>query len=247
MITSTTEHDNVCESGLQTSHESTATTGHSRAMRAATANEAVVDDESVSGGGKVMALFRHARKYGIIWAVLFTASPGVIAATQSPWIAWRVQASRVGARSAVQQEEPFEWREETPDGQPEDPWKDEQLVRPEELLKRMSSVEKPFVLHIGVASLFRNSHIPGSKYAGQGSTPDGIEKLKQTVQGVRKNGSIVLYCGCCPWKDCPNIRPAFKALREMGFTRVLVLNLPNSFSQDWISKRHPVERGEAGK
>jgi hypothetical protein len=132
--------------------------------------------------------------------------------------------------------------EQKPETPPKGPWTDEQLVHPEELLKQMSSTEKPLVLHIGVAFLFRSGHIPGSKYAGQASTAEGVEELKRAVQEVPLNREIVLYCGCCPWKDCPTIRPAFKLLREMRFTKVKVLYLPNSFTQDWAEKGFPVEK-----
>ena len=194
-----------------------------------------------------MVLFKQARTHGTKSAFLLAVMMALTAPAHSLSITGSAGASQARMQAALRQEEPLEWLEKTLDGQPEDPWKNEQLISPEDLLNRMSGADKPFVLHIGIASLFKNGRIPGSKYAGQGSTPEGIEKLKQSVQGVPKNRSVVLYCGCCPWKDCPNIRPTFKALREMGFARVMVLNLPNSFSQDWISKGLPVERGEAGK
>jgi rhodanese-related sulfurtransferase len=125
---------------------------------------------------------------------------------------------------------------------PKDPWTDEQLMRPEELQRQMSSVNRPLLLHIGVAFLFKGSHIPGSTYIGQASTTEGVEKLKKAVQETPLNREIVLYCGCCPWKDCPNVAPAFKALREMHFTNVKVLYLLNSFTQDWVGKGFPVEK-----
>jgi thiosulfate/3-mercaptopyruvate sulfurtransferase len=43
--------------------------------------------------------------------------------------------------------------------------------------------------------------------------------------------------------DCPNIRPAYQALREMGFKRIKLLSLPNNFTQDWQMKGFPVEKG----
>jgi len=52
----------------------------------------------------------------------------------------------------------------------------------------------------------------------------------------------VIYCGCCPLERCPNIRPAFVALRQMGFTNVRVLLLPNSFEADWAGKGLPYEK-----
>ncbi len=44
---------------------------------------------------------------------------------------------------------------------------------------------------------------------------------------------------------CPNIRPAYRTLREMGFTHVRVLNIPTNMHEDWFSKGYPAE-GAAG-
>jgi hypothetical protein len=54
---------------------------------------------------------------------------------------------------------------------------------------------------------------------------------------------VVLYCGCCPLDKCPNLRPAFLALRDAGFARLRVLLLPNNFNADWVEKGYPVEKG----
>jgi len=42
-------------------------------------------------------------------------------------------------------------------------------------------------------------------------------------------------------KDCPNIRPAYRTLKSMGFERLMVLNLPSNFHTDWVAKGYPVE------
>lgn len=136
--------------------------------------------------------------------------------------------------------------EQKAEPQLDDPWTNEQLIRPEELVKQMSGADLPLLLHIGVAFLFKSGHIPRSTYVGQTSKTEGIEKLKKAVQEVSLNREIVIYCGCCPWKDCPNIRPAFKVLRELRFTKVKLLYLPTSFAQDWMEKRFPVEKDETG-
>mgnify|MGYP001607566223 CR=1 FL=1 len=107
---------------------------------------------------------------------------------------------------------------------------------------RWISRKKTFVLHTGVPFLYRSAHIPGSVHVGQASTAEGIEKLKKEVQGLPRDKEIILYCGCCPWKDCPNMRPAFKAMQEMGFTKIKALYLPNNLEQDWIEKGFPIEK-----
>lgn len=125
---------------------------------------------------------------------------------------------------------------------PGDPWMAGELITPEDLLKQMSGPDKPLVLHVGVPTLFKNGHIPGSKHIGQASTPRGIEEVRRQVQDLPRNRLIVLYCGCCPWADCPNIRPAFKALLQMKFSRLRVLHLPNNFGEDWIRKGFSTEK-----
>jgi hypothetical protein len=58
---------------------------------------------------------------------------------------------------------------------------------------------------------------------------------------VPKDADIVLYCGCCPMVKCPNIRPAYRALREMGFQHVRVLNIATNMHEDWFGKGYPSE------
>jgi hypothetical protein len=43
-------------------------------------------------------------------------------------------------------------------------------------------------------------------------------------------------------EKCPNIRPAFAALHEMGFTKVRVVSIPTNFKTDWIDKGYPTEK-----
>jgi len=195
-----------------------------------------------------MELFQRARMYGTRCAFLLAAVTALGLAQDKPAASQehRFEASRSVIEAALRTEERRTSTEQKAGPHPEDPWTDEQLIHPGELLKQMSGAEGPLVLHIGVAFLFKSGHIPGSKYVGQASKTEGIESLKKAVQEVSLNREIVLYCGCCPWKDCPNIRPAFKVLRELRFTRVKLLYLPTSFAQDWVEKGFPVEKGETG-
>src|SRR5205085_1082268 len=94
--------------------------------------------------------------------------------------------------------------------------------------------------------LYRNKHIAGAIFAGPGNTPAGIEALRKAVAGVAKDSDVVLYCGCCPMKRCPNIRPAYALLKEMGFTRVRVLSVPTNMAADWYGKDYPSEAGSNG-
>ncbi|RYE25855.1 MAG: hypothetical protein EOP45_04415 [Sphingobacteriaceae bacterium] len=67
-----------------------------------------------------------------------------------------------------------------------------------------------------------------------------MKKLSSAVHLLPKTTSVVVYCGCCPFNKCPNIRPAFTALQKKGFTDVKVLDLPTNLKVDWSSKGYPL-------
>src|SRR5579864_671654 len=114
------------------------------------------------------------------------------------------------------------------------------LIQPEELLKVLQAKgEKPLVLMVGFRVMYAQAHIPGAEFVGPGAEERGLAQLRQRVQSLPRKHSIVLYCGCCPWSHCPNVDPAFKALRELGFTDVKVLYIANNFGQDWMNKGYP--------
>jgi thiosulfate/3-mercaptopyruvate sulfurtransferase len=100
------------------------------------------------------------------------------------------------------------------------------------------------LLHVGYAVLYRGGHIPGSRYVGPGSKPEGIQAMKAAMADIPRDRTVVLYCGCCPWNDCPNVRGAFRAARELGFEKLRLLYLPKSLKQDWIDRGFGVESGE---
>jgi thiosulfate/3-mercaptopyruvate sulfurtransferase len=119
------------------------------------------------------------------------------------------------------------------------PYRESDLVTPAEF---SGHIKDAFVIQVGFPVLYRAAHIPGSDYAGPGSKPEGIELLKKAVAGQPHDRAIVLYCGCCPWDKCPNIRPALEALHEMGFSNVRALSIPENFKTDWIDKGYPTEK-----
>ena len=61
------------------------------------------------------------------------------------------------------------------------------------------------------------------------------------MKSVPKDRSIVLYCGCCPWNHCPNMRPAFKTMKQLGFTNVRALYITKNMDTDWVHKGLPIE------
>jgi thiosulfate/3-mercaptopyruvate sulfurtransferase len=127
----------------------------------------------------------------------------------------------------------------------EDPWMAEQMVQPAQLAAelRQAGGARPTIVYVGFKTLYAGAHIPGAVRYGPGSTEQGISDLKKYAATLGKNSDVVLYCGCCPLEKCPNLRPAFRALKEMGISRLRVLILPNSFGADWVNKGYPVHRG----
>ena len=119
-------------------------------------------------------------------------------------------------------------------------------IEPEALAKMLkaSKGEKPVVLHVGFKNFYDQAKIPGSDYAGPGSKPEGLELLRKRVSALQHKQLIVLYCGCCPWDKCPNAKPAYDALRDMGFSNVKVLHIAENFGANWANAGLPVTKGE---
>ncbi len=120
-----------------------------------------------------------------------------------------------------------------------------QLINPEDLVKILQAPkgDKPLILSVGPSSLYMQAHIPGSEYIGAGFTSQGIDSLQRRVKSLPHNRFIVLYCGCCPWSHCPNVRPAYDELHKLGFTNVKVLYIADNFGADWVYKGYPTVKG----
>ena len=128
---------------------------------------------------------------------------------------------------------------------PAEPWTRAQTIEPGDLVKDLANASptgRPTVVCVGFPSLYRAGHVPGASWHGPASTTEGLADLKRWAQSLARTSNVVLYCGCCPFAECPNVRPAFTALRDMGFTHVRVLMLPNNFGTDWAGKGLPVDR-----
>ncbi len=119
-----------------------------------------------------------------------------------------------------------------------------QTIQPDELAKEIASKDKPIVACVAPRFLYDGAHIPGALFHGPTSRPEGLDDLRKWAKDTPRDANIVLYCGCCPFVKCPNVRPAFAALRQMGFTHVKVLSIPTNFNTDWIEKGYPVEKGQ---
>ncbi|MGO9261876.1 MAG: rhodanese-like domain-containing protein [Bryobacteraceae bacterium] len=119
------------------------------------------------------------------------------------------------------------------------------LVEPNDLAAQLSgAAARPAIFQVGPNVLYRSKHIPGAVYAGPGSKTEGLDLLKAAVEKLPRDRDLVIYCGCCPWDRCPNIKPALEMLQKLGFTHVRPMHVATNFKTDWIDKGYPVETGE---
>ncbi len=121
-----------------------------------------------------------------------------------------------------------------------------QLINPEALVKVLQGpkADIPLILNVGPSLLYMQAHIPGAEYIGAASSAQGMQSLRTRAKPLPKNASIVLYCGCCPWSHCPNVRPAYNELHKLGFSNVKVLYIADNFGADWVEKGYPTIRGQ---
>jgi thiosulfate/3-mercaptopyruvate sulfurtransferase len=127
-----------------------------------------------------------------------------------------------------------------------EPWTDAQVLQAADLAREIASAKggsAPTIIYVGFRTLFEGGHVPEASFHGTASKEDGLAELKKWLATVPRSTSLVIYCGCCPFNRCPNIRPAYAALHDMGFTHVRVLVLPTSFATDWVEKGYPMQKG----
>jgi len=128
-----------------------------------------------------------------------------------------------------------------------EPWSSAEILKPDALAGAIKPGKdaKPAVtiVYVGFRTLFEGAHVPGAVFHGTASSATGMAELRKWLADQPRSVDIVIYCGCCPFDHCPNIRPAYKALREMGFEKVRVVVMPTSFNADWVEKGYPIEKG----
>ena len=103
---------------------------------------------------------------------------------------------------------------------------------------------KPLIIFTGFMPLYQAGHIPGTVFGGPASSPAGLETLKRAVASFPKNREIVVYCACCPWEACPNVRPAVELLHQLGYMHVQALVIPSNLDADWAAKGYPLQKSE---
>lgn len=119
----------------------------------------------------------------------------------------------------------------------QEPWTAEQLMEPAELagILKYGDGEIPVIISLGAGNIIGNS-----KDTGPSGEKESLQNLKNEVNDLPKDTDIVIYCGCCPFAHCPNVRPAFSLLNEMNFENHKLLNLRDNIKVDWIDKGYPV-------
>lgn len=182
-----------------------------------------------------MGAFTKLTKGGIAWASIFTLAVSVVGL---------MGCERKGSVSEYPGQTLVNDPPRAPG--PDDPWTADQLLEAEDLARIISEPhdQSPLIFYVGPAVLYKRAHIPGAKGIGPAGEPDGLKSLQREAKALGRDRELVLYCGCCPWKVCPNVRPALKVLQAMGFKSVKVLYLPHSLRQDWVNKGFPVQKGE---
>ena len=126
------------------------------------------------------------------------------------------------------------------------PWSKAEVIHADDLAKIVHAKSDALLVQVGFLVQFNSKHIPGAVHAGPGREEAGIAELKKAVANVPKDREIVLYCGCCPWDHCPNMKPAYNLLHGLGYTKIRVTEIPTSFLKDWVEKGLPVEGATAG-
>jgi hypothetical protein len=114
-----------------------------------------------------------------------------------------------------------------------------------ELAERLADVKagKLVVFYVGPAELFPRGRVPGARLLPETGTEAGRSALVRAVEQTPVETEIVVYCGCCPYRSCGNVRPASEVLRASGRSNAKYLDMPTNFKTDWTNKGYPVERG----
>lgn len=114
-------------------------------------------------------------------------------------------------------------------------WTKDQLIEPSTLAQTLqTNKDLPLIYCVGPGAI-----IPHSIDIGMTGKEENLQKFKDAIDKLPRTSNIVIYCGCCPFAKCPNVRPAIAALKEMKFTNFHLLDLPDNLKKDWIAKGYP--------
>ena len=116
-------------------------------------------------------------------------------------------------------------------------WTNDDLLEPSDLSATIKSNKNvPVIFSIGPGAI-----IPHSKDIGMIKETENMQKFKDQLSTLAKDTQIVIYCGCCPFEHCPNVRPAIQLMKDLNFTNYKLLNLPHNIKIDWINKGFPTQ------
>ena len=119
--------------------------------------------------------------------------------------------------------------------QPEN-WTPGQLTEPAVLAAQLQANGRlPLIFSVGPSAI-----IPHSIDIGMVKNPANLDKFKSALEKLPRSADILIYCGCCPFGRCPDVRPAIALLQSLRFTNYHLLDLPTSIKADWIGKGYPV-------
>lgn len=115
-------------------------------------------------------------------------------------------------------------------------WTAKQIMEPAALASLITAKkEVPVIISVGPGTT-----IPNSVDVGMVNNKEGLDKMRIQLAQLPRNKKIVIYCGCCPYEHCPNVRPAINVLKDLKFTNYYLLDLPHNIKKDWIEKGYPV-------
>lgn len=117
-------------------------------------------------------------------------------------------------------------------------WKKEQLMSTKDLADKITAnaKDKPLIFNVGPMD-----NIKGAVAMGAATNITFADKMKSTLAMENKTKAVVVYCGCCSYSSCPNIKPAYDILMAQGFKNTKVLELPEGIKPDWVAKGYPME------
>lgn len=117
-------------------------------------------------------------------------------------------------------------------------WKKEQLMSTKELADKITTnaKDKPLIFNVGPME-----NIKGAVAVGAATNITFSNRMEAVLAMESKTRQVVVYCGCCSYASCPNIKPAYDKLMAQGFKNTKVLELPEGIKPDWVAKNYPME------
>lgn len=110
-------------------------------------------------------------------------------------------------------------------------------MEPADLAGKLKDIaaNPPLIVCVGPSGV-----IKGSVETGPARDARNLDSLQRLLTKEDRQREVIIYCGCCPFKNCPNVRPAFSLLLSMGFKQPRLLDLSHNIKVDWIDKGYPV-------